>query len=52
VERSDLTKNGYALITDPTSGATGITCLDCLMTSWHPMDVKRKYCGNCHKFHG
>jgi hypothetical protein len=28
-----------------------IKCLMCGMTSYHPMDVKEKYCGNCHQFH-
>jgi hypothetical protein len=30
---------------------TSITCKKCNMESWHPEDVKRKYCGNCNKFH-
>jgi len=28
-----------------------ITCLICNKTSYHPMDVQHKYCGNCNKFH-
>jgi hypothetical protein len=30
---------------------TSITCLACGMTSHHPMDVQRRYCGNCKVFH-
>lgn len=33
-----------------TDGRT-ITCTICGMTSWHPEDVARKYCGHCHIFH-
>jgi hypothetical protein len=28
-----------------------ITCHACNLTSYHPEDVKNRYCGNCHKFH-
>lgn len=28
-----------------------ITCPQCGMTSYHPMDIEKKYCGNCHQFH-
>lgn len=28
-----------------------IQCLGCGFTSYHPMDVKEKYCGHCHVFH-
>jgi hypothetical protein len=28
-----------------------ITCPLCGRTSWHPMDVKERYCGACHKWH-
>lgn len=28
-----------------------ITCPQCGMTSYHPEDVRHKYCGNCHEFH-
>lgn len=28
-----------------------ITCLLCGRTSYHPDDVKHKYCGHCHIFH-
>lgn len=28
-----------------------ITCPQCQMTSYHPEDIKQKYCGNCHQFH-
>jgi len=32
-------------------GETGIKCLLCGQTSFHPQDVKQKYCDNCHQFH-
>ena len=28
-----------------------ITCLDCALISWHPEDVKRRYCDFCVEFH-
>lgn len=28
-----------------------ITCPKCEMTSYHPDDIKNRYCGNCHQFH-
>jgi hypothetical protein len=28
-----------------------ITCPKCGMTSHHPVDVRKKYCGNCQQFH-
>jgi hypothetical protein len=28
-----------------------ITCPRCGLTSWHPDDVKHRYCGNCNMFH-
>lgn len=37
----------YALGEDGAS----ITCLGCGMTSHHPEDVARRYCGHCHVFH-
>lgn len=27
-----------------------ITCPQCGMTSYHPMDVRTGYCGNCHDY--
>jgi hypothetical protein len=39
---------------DPPLGPSGpeasITCPVCGMTSFHPEDVRRRYCGNCHRF--
>ena len=34
------------------TGETSITCVACGMTSHNPTDIERKYCGNCHVFHG
>lgn len=28
-----------------------IKCLICNMTSYHPVDVEKKYCANCKIFH-
>lgn len=28
-----------------------ITCPNCGRTSYHPEDIKQKYCGACHAFH-
>jgi hypothetical protein len=28
-----------------------ITCLDCGLTSWHPEDVRERYCPVCREFH-
>ena len=28
-----------------------ITCPLCGRTSYHPQDIKHRYCGNCHMFH-
>lgn len=29
-----------------------ITCLHCFMTSYSLEDVRHRFCGNCHRFHG
>jgi ribosomal protein L37E len=39
----------YTLVTK--DGVTGIRCLTCGRTSYHPEDVRHKYCGHCHIFH-
>jgi hypothetical protein len=28
-----------------------ITCLDCGLTSWHPEEVRQRYCHFCREFH-
>lgn len=28
-----------------------ITCPQCGRTSFHPVDVRERYCGACHRFH-
>lgn len=28
-----------------------IECLVCGKVSFHPEDIKQRYCGNCHSFH-
>ncbi len=32
-------------------GGEAIKCLVCNMTSYHPVDVRERFCGNCHEFH-
>jgi uncharacterized OB-fold protein len=32
-------------------GIMGIKCLVCNMTSYFPMDIEKKYCENCKRFH-
>jgi hypothetical protein len=34
-----------------TDDGRAIKCLKCNRTSWHPDDVKKRYCGCCHEFH-
>lgn len=29
-----------------------IRCLFCRLESYHPVDIERRYCGHCHRFHG
>ena len=31
--------------------AESITCPKCGRTSYHPEDVRQRYCGACHRFH-
>ncbi len=39
----------FELVTD--RGAEGIKCFRCDRTSYHPEDVRHRYCGYCHEFH-
>jgi hypothetical protein len=32
-------------------GSLAIRCLICGMISYHPEDVRHRYCANCHRFH-
>lgn len=32
-------------------GQTGICCHTCGFVSYHPEDVRQRYCGHCHVFH-
>ena len=41
----------YEIVTSEDGKYTGIKCLDCGRTSYHPVDIKEKYCGFCHEFH-
>lgn len=31
--------------------APSITCPRCRLTSYHPSDIRERYCGFCHRFH-
>jgi len=44
---------GYDLVVQPseTRLVLGIRCHTCGRISYHPKDVKERYCGACHKFH-
>ena len=33
------------------AGREWILCFECGLKSYHPVDVKRLYCGHCHRFH-
>jgi hypothetical protein len=35
---------------DEKSGALGITCMKCGITSWNQNDVENRYCPHCHVF--
>lgn len=41
----------WRLVTHAVSGQAGIHCLRCDRVSWHPEDVRSRYCGHCHEFH-
>lgn len=32
-------------------GQPFIRCLRCGMRSFHPMDIKERYCARCHRYH-
>jgi len=32
-------------------GHKGIECLTCGMVSFHPSDIRHRFCGNCGEFH-
>jgi hypothetical protein len=45
-------RRGYLIIEGGTqTGATSITCFTCGRTSYHPDDVRQRFCGHCHVFH-
>jgi hypothetical protein len=37
----------YTLVED----GQAIKCHTCGLTSWHPEDVRHRFCGKCHVFH-
>lgn len=36
---------------DTVEGVKVIICLKCGLTSYHPFDIREKYCCSCHTFH-
>jgi hypothetical protein len=44
---------GYDLITDEQHRrmVLGIRCHTCDRVSFHPKDIRERYCGHCHVFH-
>lgn len=42
-------QNSYELVED--RGVAGIRCTTCNHTSYHPEDVRNRYCGYCHSYH-
>ena len=42
-----LNEQGYKTTKDTPS----IECNTCHMRSYHPIDIEKKFCGNCAKFH-
>jgi hypothetical protein len=42
-----MTSLSYEVVDD----GRGIHCLRCGRTSYHPADVRERYCGACHTFH-
>lgn len=45
--------NGYDLVINQETGrlVLGIRCHTCERTSYHPKDVRERYCGACKRFH-
>jgi hypothetical protein len=51
---ADLQAAGVVAVRPPAPAgppAPSITCPRCQMTSYHPDDIKERYCGACHMFH-
>lgn len=52
LKRPDLTSGCvFGTLHENGDGSPWIMCLDCQRKSYHPEDIKQRYCGNCHKFH-
>ncbi|MDB4278246.1 hypothetical protein N9917_01450 [Deltaproteobacteria bacterium] len=41
----------YQIILNDDGVGHAIKCLVCDMTSYHPEDMRQRYCGKCHQFH-
>ena len=42
--------NGFVIILHP-NGRRALRCMKCGLTTWHPYDVRYRYCGYCHTWH-
>lgn len=42
-------QNAYELVED--RGVEGIRCTTCNHTSYHPEDIRHRYCGYCRSYH-
>jgi hypothetical protein len=47
IRERQLVEARRAAIAPPTS----ITCPRCHLVSYHPSDIRERYCGYCHRFH-
>ena len=50
-ELEELPPEPTYVIRQSRSGVPAIQCLQCGMMSFHPDDIRERYCGNCHQFH-
>lgn len=51
VEPTDEARSYTIIDDDRAVGGKAIRCELCGRTSYHPMDVREKYCGHCRRFH-
>ena len=42
---------GWKTYIPPPSEAPSIVCPNCGARSYHLMDIERRYCGRCHRYH-
>jgi ribosomal protein S27AE len=46
-----MAKEEFAILNGTNAIAPSITCPKCGRASYHPEDIKHRYCGNCHEYH-